>query len=207
MNKEAASIYDSLYEKEASVFRRSEAKHILDLLERYMGKGTEALEALKDIEKNQGWFRKLMGKSGIQPFGVDAESVVQKYLPGYIKELQTMKNIEFAKHLKSKLTKAEEVLADKANILARIQAEKAQPSKKMLIGAGLGGAALGLGGGGLAAHSMYKSKLDDAEKDRLRAAAQGLGIGMALPYMEPEQASLPRVSTLEQMAYPEAYGY
>ena len=100
MEKTTQVIYDELFEKNASVFRRGESRNIMKLLEKYLGSSDEAMKAMENIEGGQGWLRKLIGKTGIQPFAADAEQVVQRHLPKYIKNLQGMSTTKGSQKLK-----------------------------------------------------------------------------------------------------------
>ena len=187
MNKEAKAIYEDLFKKEAGVFNPEQVPLIKDKLLKYIGSAYEAKKAYKDLEKRPGTVQKILGSVG-KPPEVNVENLVGKHLGRETRNLMRKVDSLGTKNIKTRLKDLEAEM---------LSGETPLPH---MLASGIGGGLLGAGAGHLVTRSAYEKKLEKAEMDKMRAAAEALGIGMALPNVLAHEQN--PYETLDMIAYP-----
>jgi hypothetical protein len=188
---------------EKIAFRKGHADEILEFLKKVApDDATRMMSELtggrSTLRKAKDWFLGVnpadvaLGKLKHEMTGLRGLADVQK-AKETVKTLKSQHASDIAKMQKKMQQKIDRAIELKNKYYDKYQGEILGDNLKRNIGVGVGG--LAIGGAGTA-YGLSKYHQNRLNKEKQMAAAQGLGIGMALPRME----------SLNQMAYPQGYG-
>lgn len=184
MSINSAGLYSKIEKRALYPFRENDVEGIRNALRTYLGDSVLAEQGLGHLESeyaNQTW-----AKIKNRLFGVDPHEVVAPYVRDY-------------------LTRAGKVIQSvhvppKVEPLTFLDKVKKVPWKSLLAASGTTAVA-----GSVLAGVKYKQMLDEMEKQKQIAMAQGMGIGSAIPSIQ-QQQQMPTMKGLQQRAYPSSYG-